>query len=213
MDAAAVVWVIALLYIFVDVNYFLRTVFTLLVGCVFHKRVRINETTKVYGMCLPSDVDMMVCHMNNARYLRELDFARYHFYERAGLFRRMFAARTVTLQTASWIRYRQSIALFAVYTIHTKAIFWDDRSIFLEHQFRTLDGCLRCVGMSRQTVLSGSMQDYVEGAQPPQPSAELSHWLASIHASSQRLQATNGNGSSSQDIDACDRKTDVCNNR
>ncbi|XP_039300660.1 protein THEM6-like, partial [Nilaparvata lugens] len=120
MDVTTLVWPIAVLYIFVDVNYFLRTVFTLLVGIVFNKRVRINETTKIYGICLPSDVDMMVCHMNNARYLRELDFARYHFYERAGLFARMFAARTVTLQTACWIRYRQAIATFAVYTIHTK---------------------------------------------------------------------------------------------
>ncbi|XP_075224542.1 protein THEM6-like isoform X2 [Lycorma delicatula] len=156
-----------------------------------------EEQTGFSGICLTNDVDMMLCHMNNARYLRELDFARYHFYERTGLFRRLFHNRTITLQTASCMRYRQSIGLFAAYQIQTKLIYWDTRNVYLEHQFKTMDGCLRAVGLSRQTILTGTINGLFEKdndsdgplPQPPTPTAELEHWILSMEASKQIIRS------------------------
>lgn len=44
-----VICVIAILYIFFDVNYFLRIIFTVVVGRLFEKRVKITEPTTIYG--------------------------------------------------------------------------------------------------------------------------------------------------------------------
>ena len=38
------------------------------------------------GICTSQDVDIFIRHMNNARYLRELDFARFHFYGLTGIY-------------------------------------------------------------------------------------------------------------------------------
>lgn len=58
--------------------------------------------------------------MNNARYVRELDFARFHFYERTGLYDEIKKNKAHVLQTASNIRYRRTIPLFTAYKLTTK---------------------------------------------------------------------------------------------
>lgn len=49
------------------------------------------ETDRIFdfcdkGICTSQDVDIFIRHMNNARYLRELDFARFHYYALSGLY-------------------------------------------------------------------------------------------------------------------------------
>ncbi len=75
-----------LLYILWDVHYFLRFALTLGFSHFFQKKVKIMDTTAIYGLCIPQDVDVFITNMNNARYLRELDFARYHYYDRSGIY-------------------------------------------------------------------------------------------------------------------------------
>jgi hypothetical protein len=58
--------------------------------------------------------------MNNARYIRELDFARFHFYDRSGLYRQVLKMKGNALQGASTIRYRRTIPIFSIYKIDTK---------------------------------------------------------------------------------------------
>lgn len=41
--------IIAIAYIFWDVNYFLRVAFTVLIGRLFQKKCGINDTTTIYG--------------------------------------------------------------------------------------------------------------------------------------------------------------------
>jgi hypothetical protein len=61
--------------------------------------------------------------MNNARYIRELDFARFHFYDRSGLYRQVLKMKGNALQGASTIRYRRTIPIFSIYKIDTKVSF------------------------------------------------------------------------------------------
>lgn len=58
--------------------------------------------------------------MNNARYVRELDFARFHFYDRTGIYEEIKKNKGHALQTASNIRYRRTIPWFNTYKITTK---------------------------------------------------------------------------------------------
>jgi Thioesterase-like superfamily len=82
--------------------------------------VNIFVIFSVAGICLSNDVDTLLYHMNNARYLRELDFARVDFYERSGLYRAIKAKGGAVVQGACTVRYRRFIRPFSVFKIHSK---------------------------------------------------------------------------------------------
>jgi hypothetical protein len=75
-------------------------------------------------VCLSTDVDTLLYHMNNARYLRELDFARVDFYERTDLYRTIRAKGGAVVQGACTIRYRRFVRPFSIYNITSK-VTWD----------------------------------------------------------------------------------------
>jgi hypothetical protein len=75
------------------------------------------------GWCTTQDVDIFLRHMNDARYLRELDFARFHFYDRTNLYSEVIKMKGNALQSASSIRYRRTIPIFSLYKVHTKVSF------------------------------------------------------------------------------------------
>ena len=65
-------------------------------------------------------MDIFVRHMNNARYVREMDFARFHFYDRTGLYELITQSKGNALQGACNIRYRRTINIFTPYKVTTK---------------------------------------------------------------------------------------------
>lgn len=79
------------------------------------------------GLCTTQDVDIFIRHMNNARYLRELDFARFHYYGLTGLYEEVKKHRGGAVQGATSVRYRRTIPIFSAYRIETKVCF-----IFIE---------------------------------------------------------------------------------
>jgi len=58
--------------------------------------------------------------MNNARYVREMDFARFHFYDRTGLYDQILEGKGNALQGACNIRYRRTIPIFTPYKVTTQ---------------------------------------------------------------------------------------------
>lgn len=60
--------------------------------------------------------------MNNARYLRELDFARAEFYERTGLYSSIKQAGAGVVQSSATIRYRRFIKPHSIFTITSKVV-------------------------------------------------------------------------------------------
>ncbi|XP_058804397.1 protein THEM6-like isoform X2 [Phymastichus coffea] len=154
---------IILPYMLFDVNYFLRILFTIMWDRLFHRRRNIFEHTVHYGMCWTSDIDIFMRHMNNARYLRELDFARSSYYDRTGIFQHIKRQGGSVVQGATSIRYRQPITLLMAYKVTTKLIYWDDRSIYIEHEFIEPD------------------------AMKPMPTEELRLWVDSMEESSMRF--------------------------
>ncbi|CAB0012927.1 unnamed protein product [Nesidiocoris tenuis] len=75
------------------------------------------EAEQVNRICLTTDVDHLLSHMNNARFLREIDFARADFYQRTGLYGAIRSKGGSVLQGSSTIRYRKFITLFSIYHI------------------------------------------------------------------------------------------------
>lgn len=80
------------------------------------------------GICLTNDVDTLLYHMNNARYFRELDFARVDFYERTNLYRTILAKGGSVFQGAATIRYRRFIRPFHRFKIISRVCM---RKLFL----------------------------------------------------------------------------------
>ncbi|CAB3243455.1 unnamed protein product [Arctia plantaginis] len=153
---------------------------------------RVNDTTTIYGFCTTQDVDIFLRHMNNARYVRELDFARFHFYDRTGIYANIKTVDGHALQGASSIRYRRTIPIFSAYKVETKLVYWEDKTLFIEQKFITLsDGFVRAIVLSRQNLINVDAQTLFIGIpgndKKPECPEEIKHWLQAIEVSSARL--------------------------
>ena len=93
---------------------------------------------------LPNDIDINL-HLNNARYLNLMDYARTHLLARTRLLEHILRARWQPLVGAVWITYRRSLPLFARFTIATRMVCWDDRWFYIEQTFTGSKG-LAAVG-------------------------------------------------------------------
>ncbi|XP_071452463.1 protein THEM6 [Hetaerina americana] len=153
-----------LLFLFIlhsafELHYFLRMFLCVFVAR-FKRRVGILTPTSVYGMCITTDIDTLLYHMNNARYLRELDFARVDFYERSGLYRKIREKGGAVVQGAATIRYRRFLRPFTLYKITSKVVYWDDKSVFMEHRFITpKDDFIRAIAVCRQRIIKANAED------------------------------------------------------
>ncbi|KYN10022.1 hypothetical protein ALC57_17856 [Trachymyrmex cornetzi] len=123
---------IVLIYGLIEFHYFLRMFLTVFLARYCKKRVHILDETVIYvhnyltiffpGICTTNDVDALLYHMNNARYLRELDFARVDFYERTDLYREVCSQGSGVVQGAATIRYRRFIKPLTIFKITSKVI-------------------------------------------------------------------------------------------
>lgn len=151
-----------LLFCTLDVWYFLRGA-QVFFQAWFQPRIwDILAEQSVDGMVLPHDLDYMG-HMNNSRYLRECDFARFHHYMRNGLFMasRKLGAKMVV--GASTIRYRRSLAFREPFEIRTRVVGWDEKSFYLQQRFVSKrDGFISAVMLCRQNVVRSSPEKIIE---------------------------------------------------
>ncbi|XP_047986063.1 protein THEM6-like [Leguminivora glycinivorella] len=151
---SVIITIIVILLLVWDVGYYFRAYLVVFFGRLFQRRFKINETTVLYGICTTRDVDIFFTHMNNARYLRALDFSRIHFYDRTGLYEKLAAVKGAALMGASTIRYRRPLDIFSLYKVETKMLCWDEKTIFLEHKFITLkDNFVRAIVFSRTHIV------------------------------------------------------------
>ncbi|XP_035286106.1 protein THEM6-like [Anguilla anguilla] len=191
-------WVLAvllLLFSCLDVWYFLRTAAAFLRGFVLPVQDILAEQV-VAGRVLPHDIDHMG-HMNNARYLRECDFARFDLFMRNRLFKAMWALRGSIVVGASTIRYRRSLALGEAFELRSRIIGWDDKSFYVEQRFVSCaDGFVSAVVLCRQNMPRTSPDKMVQflckkKVESPEFPEELQHWINFINTSSQALRAEN----------------------
>ncbi|XP_071124723.1 protein THEM6-like [Mytilus edulis] len=182
--------IICICFVFFDVWYFIRFGIT----CSFYtftKSTSLFEESIFYGICLTTDLDFMI-HMNNARYLRDCDFARFKFWIQSKAWKVVQKLGATMSNAGNNIRYRRSLQLFDIYKIKTKLVYWDDRSFYLEQQFiRTRDDFVCAVNIVKQTMIGCSPALIIEkltGEQrEPVLTEELKCLLESWQLSSERL--------------------------
>lgn len=114
------IWLTAYILYGYSKNIFdISNMFFIQILLVQHKTLQISYV-EISGFCTTQDVDIFLRHMNNARYVRELDFARFHFYDRTGIYENCTKLDGHSLQGATTIRYRRTIPIFTAYKIETK---------------------------------------------------------------------------------------------
>ncbi|KAK6630256.1 hypothetical protein RUM43_014955 [Polyplax serrata] len=192
MVCACLAVVLLILYIAFDVNYFIRVAFLVGLGQFFKKRVNIFDKTSILGWCTTQDLDIFMRHMNNSRYMRDLDFARFDFYVLTGMYDLMKKKDGHALQGASTIRYRRPIQNFSFYRIETKLIYWEEKAIYLEHQFITPDNFVRAIVLTKQNAINFVPDDLIrtlakDKYKPPVMPEELREWLTSVETLSAKL--------------------------
>ncbi|XP_014344227.1 protein THEM6 [Latimeria chalumnae] len=151
-------WLLALVLLTVlfnlfDVWYFIRGALAFL-RASFQPKVKDILKEQVYsGVVLFQDIDFYG-HMNNSRYLRECDFARFSLYTRNGIFDAMRSLKANMVLGASTIRYRRSLLLLEHFEIRSRILSWDEKAFYVEQRFVSqCDGFLCAIMLCRQNVL------------------------------------------------------------
>jgi YbgC/YbaW family acyl-CoA thioester hydrolase len=75
-------------------------------------------------------------HMNNGRYLTLLDLARTDLIIRSGAHDVLHARRWYPVVTAETIAFHRELRLGQPFTVTTRTLGWDDRSVLLQQEFR-----------------------------------------------------------------------------
>ncbi len=140
-----------LVYIFVDVNYFISMAITIGINAFLQSKIRPQEEQDVHvtygmeikylvflfnlsksgwkrcfyfkiyhfflGIVLPWDVDLSLDHLNNARFIRQLDFCRMALGTRTGVTGPVYRAGGSFPVNSNFIRYRLPVKLFSLYKV------------------------------------------------------------------------------------------------
>lgn len=197
--------VLLALFAFVDVWYFIRGIkfflerYISVLGWGPRKPLTIDEVfavSHVKGVVLPSDLDLMF-HMNNSKYLREMDFGRIKILtQRLYSSLRKLGRGTRFALSAINIRYRRSLKLWQRFTIETRILCWKDDGIYLEQRFvENNDGFIYAIALIKFVVrgpedvtMQVVMETVVGGSiTSPSPPSEVKGWMDSIAKSSEGL--------------------------
>lgn len=191
-----VLGVLLLLFSCLDVWYFVRAAVTV-VRAWFQKPVwDVLGEQSVSGRVLLHDIDLG--HMNNARYLRECDFARFSLYSRNGVFKACRALRATMVVGATTIRLRRALCLGEAFELRTRIMVWDEKAFYLEQRFVSCrDGLVAAVMLCKQNVMRSSPDKILQflckrKVECPDYPEDLQHWISFISASSQALRAQSG---------------------
>ncbi|XP_050544332.1 protein THEM6-like [Daktulosphaira vitifoliae] len=183
-----------------DVAYFIRAMVSYVLGCWLKKRLRVTDTAVYSSMCSTTDVDIYLNHMNNARYLREVDFARIEFCLRTGIWQEVRCRGGYMFTIANNIRYRKFVGICNSYVIRTRIVYWDDVSIFFEHRFVSKsDGFVRAIMHNRQRLTECNVDEVLRSVagkkkpalalRKPDCPMDIHHWIQSCLISSADLKA------------------------
>ncbi|XP_057713550.1 protein THEM6-like [Corythoichthys intestinalis] len=184
------------LFCSLDAWYFLRAAVVVVRAWLQPPMRDVTGELVMTGRVAPRDIDM--CHMNNARYLRECDFARFSLYIRNGMFKALRALKASMVVGATTIRFRRPLYIGEAYELRSRVVTWDDKAFFLEQRFvSSKDGLVCAIMYCKQTVLRSSPDSIMQylckrKVECPEFPEDLQHWISFISASSQSLRAESG---------------------
>jgi len=171
------------------------------------KRNGVLDEDVVEYLCLPTDIDRNG-HMNNAKFMRVLNFARRSFWTRNGGWGFVLARAPPTnmIVTASTIRHRREIKCWASYQVVTRLLHWEGTNFYLEHRFvQPSDGFVLAICFVKYRLVSDDKAsaadilgclDTAVREWAPSPSPELAAWISYDELSSKALRPTEPSPSS-----------------
>ncbi|XP_030046081.1 protein THEM6 [Microcaecilia unicolor] len=190
---------LAAFFALLDGWYFLRALLVLLRA---HLQPAVRDLLCEHSfssLVLPHDLDLLL-HMNNARYQREADLARFAHFKPIGLLGALRALRAGMVMSGCAVRYRRSLRLLQRFEIRTRLLCWDDKAFYVEQRFVTpADGFVCAVLLSCQHVQGSSPEKVVQflckrKVESPEFPEEVKHWISYNETSSQKLRAESGIG-------------------
>ncbi|KAA0718591.1 Protein THEM6 [Triplophysa tibetana] len=199
MDEDTLLWILAvllLLFCSLDVWYFIRAVAVVTRAWFLSPVFDITGEQTVSGRVLLHDVDL--CHMNNSRYLRECDFARFSLYTRNGVFKAIRALGANMVVGATTIRYRRPLCVGEAFELRSRIITWDDKSFYVEQRFVSCkEGMVSALMYCKQNVLRSSPDKILQHlckrkVEVPEFPEDLQHWINFISSSSRALREESG---------------------
>jgi len=141
-------------------------------------RLDVLEEDRLRMRVLPNDIDLNM-HLNNARYLSIMDYARTHLLARTRLLEHIVHSRWMPLVGAVWVTYRRSLPVFSRFELASRLVCWDEKWFYIEQTFTGRDG-LAAVGWVKGALRNrqGTVdpQQVIEGVapgavSPPMPEA------------------------------------------
>lgn len=186
-----------ILFAYVDVWYFIRLGVLLVPHLLRPRGVKkvsrdeLLQPSSLEGVVLPFDLDLQ-CHMNNSKYLREMDFARILFYVQAGLFSCIKATGGNTVVAATTIRYRRSLQLWQRFSLQTRILCWREDSFYVEQRFVDKGGITCAVALLQMCVKGTTATRILEKLctdSPESPSfpPEVESWEKTIALSKEKM--------------------------
>ena len=197
-----VIAILGIVFAFVDVWYFLRTI-GIFINIKLRKYILASrlmscqeeDILKDYhtsGVVLPSDIDFQL-HMNNSKYLREMDFGRVAMFQERGIYETIVALKVKRLVVAAVsVRYRRSLVLFDSFTLKTRIIYWEAEALYVEQSFVARDGFVTTITLVKLVAKGISINALLKAivgkdVSPPEPPPELLKWMESNRISSEKL--------------------------
>lgn len=95
-----------------------------------HPKLKISDTHVSSHMCWPVDIDVFG-EMNNGRILTVYDLGRLVMGQRMGLIKALKENGWGLTMAGASVRYRQRVRLFQKFTMHSRAVGYDDRFMYL----------------------------------------------------------------------------------
>jgi len=182
-----------------DVWWFVRLWYTRL-AARFRKPLDVTGEAVIKSICWTTDIDYFL-HMNNAKYLKELDFARFDYYFRTGLWE-LFKTYpgSYLVQHASTIRYRKSIDFLVPFKVVTKLVYFDDHALYFEQRFISYpDGFVRAVAICKNTAVKVNIRRCMEHfgvSEAMECPPDVKKFIECHELSSEKLKATSSSSTS-----------------
>lgn len=137
-------------------NLWLR-LFRMLIMTLWRPRLTGRDAVSTVTMRVwPNDLDLNV-HMNNGRYLSCADIGRMDLLVRSGLLRMVAKHGWRPIMSGVSIRYRRELKPFQKFTIETRMVSWQGRTLVMEHLFITEENGKRDIA-ARELVAAGFYQ-------------------------------------------------------
>ena len=112
----------------------------------------LNETSVVTYRVRPTDTDWYG-HMNNGRFLTNMDLGRTDYCARTGLIKVFTKLRWRPVVAGSTVRFRRSLSPLTKYTISTRLMGFDDDWWFFEQMLHNSRGKLACHAWMKIAVM------------------------------------------------------------